>query len=83
MKETVWGNPYLYECYMKTNFNISYFLEFYSAEIREEVINDMIRFMSDDDIYKNTNKMLKLNKSVVGKRSIHKNFPKEIYENIC
>lgn len=78
LKEMVWGNPYLYECYMKTNFNISYFLEFYSAEIREEVINDMIRFMSNDDIYRNTNKMLKLNKSVVGKRSIHKNFPKEI-----
>jgi len=78
LKEMVWGNPYLYECYMKTNFNISYFLEFYSAEIREEVINEMVRFMSDDDMYKNINKMLKLNKSVVGNRTINKNFPKDI-----
>lgn len=78
LKDMVWGVPYLYECYMKTNFNISYFLEFYCAEIREEVINELIRFMSDDDIYKNTNKMLKLNKSVVGDRSIDKKFPREI-----
>ena len=28
-----------------------------SAEIREEVINEMVKFMSDDDVYKYTNKM--------------------------
>ena len=49
------------------------------SELKDEIIKETIKFMSDDDVIIHTNKMLKRNRSVVGgNRVISDDYPKDI-----
>jgi hypothetical protein len=74
-----WGVPKLYELYFQTNFNIVRLTECYMSELKDEIIKETIKFMSDKDLIIHTNKMLKANKSVVGgTRIISDDYPNDI-----
>lgn len=76
---TPWGVPKLYELYFQTNFNIVRLTECYMSELKDEIIKETIKFMSDEDIIIHTNKMLQRNRSVVGgNRVISDDYPKDI-----
>ena len=74
-----WGVPKLYELYFKTNFNIVTLTDCYMSELKDEIIKETIKFMSNEDIIIHTNKMLQKNRSVVGgNRFISDDYPKNI-----
>jgi len=74
-----WGVPRLYEFYFQTNFNLIRLRECYMSELKDEIIKETIKFISDKDIIVYSNKMLQRNKSVVGgKRFISDDYPVDI-----
>jgi len=75
LKGTIWGVPKLYEYYFNTNFNMDYFEELYVSEIRDEIINDIVKFMNDEDVLKYTNRMLKDKKHLVNGKVIGTKYP--------
>lgn len=79
LSNSPWGVPKLYELYFQTNFNIERLTECYMSELKDEIIKETIKFMSDEDIIIHTNKMLQRNRSVVGgNRVISDDYPKDI-----
>ena len=74
-----WGVPKLYELYFQINFNIVRLTDCYMSELKDEIIKETIKFMSDNDLIIHTNKMLQRNKSVVGgDRCISDDYPTDI-----
>jgi len=78
LKGTTWGVPRLYECYFQTNFNMKYFMEFYVGEIRDEIVNDIVKFMNDADVLRYTNLMLQDNSRIVNGNIICASYPRDI-----
>jgi len=57
---------------------MKYFMEFYVGEIRDEIINDIVKFMDDSDVLRYTNFMLRDNESIVNGNTICASYPRDI-----
>lgn len=77
---TTWGPPKLFEYYFKCNFNMTIFKGLYYAEIREEIINETVRFMSDAHLIENVNDMLD-SYITTNTPKISENYPKDVLRN--
>lgn len=77
--DSPWGVPKLYELYFQTNFNIILLTECYMSELKDEIIKETIKFISDKDLIIHSNKMLQRNRSVIGgNRIISDDYPCDI-----
>jgi hypothetical protein len=57
---------------------MKYFMEFYVGEIRDEIVNDIVKFMNDADVLRYTNFMLRDNESIVNGNTICASYPRDI-----
>ena len=78
LRGTSWGVPKLYEMYFRTNFNLLEFTEFYASDLRDAMIVDDARVMSDEDLRENVKRMILAHKSVVGCQCVSPEYPIDV-----